>query len=339
MRRLAVRLDATASTGMAHLVRTEALLNSLGFPYELLVIGSGAALSVLPRIRGNIANPDTINQGRWEEELERRAVDLLIIDLPDPGLVDWVRLRRAYRGRIVLIDDFGGDWVADLIVNGTVLKEFHHYPRAGSLTRLLLGPKYALLRPSFSCEQWQEPPHPALTVIIGGGSEACAWAMFLAENGPFSGLPVGFVVGSSFAENEKLSALCMAQGYGFDAGLAGGALARRLVSSTLVLATGGMIVYECLALGSPIVFFPQIANLYPEAAWFHRHGLGISLGEYGGFDLAQIENTIAALAASTEMRLDMSLRQRSIVDGKGLGRVAAAVDALLINPAPVGAGE
>lgn len=326
---LVARLDATHESGMAHAIRVNAILREMARPHRLTVIGRGEPLQRFFPDAARL-DPDAMEAGRpWESALAALRPDLLLIDLPRALAVRWAALRAAYSGKIALIDDWGGAVDADLIINGTVLDAYHHYPAAHPGATILAGPRYALLRPAFQRCRWREPAGENLVVVVGGGERAAEWACFLARQTPWPAVPVTMVVGATFPRGPELAALAASGNITLRAGIAGDELAGLLAQASLALTTGGMIVYECLALGTPLLFFPQLHDLLPEAEWFAARGVGRSLGHEGGFDAGAVRAGVAALLADAAARQAMSQRQRSLLDGLGARRAAASIEALL----------
>lgn len=326
---LVARLDATHESGMAHAIRVDAILREIARPFSLTVIGRGEPLAQFFPDATRL-DPDAVQAGQpWESGLAALRPDLLLIDLPRALAVRWDGLRAAYHGKIALIDDWGGAVDADLIINGTVLDAYHHYPAARAGATILTGPRHALLRPAFQRCRWREPARENLVVVVGGGERAADWAGFLARQMPWPDMPATLVVGAAFPRLAELAALAASEKFTLRVGLSGDELARLLAQASLALTTGGMIVYECLALGTPLLFFPQLHDLLPEAEWFAARGVGRSLGYEGGFDAEWVRAEVAALLTDAAERQAMSKRQRALIDGLGASRAAAAIEDLL----------
>ncbi len=326
---LVARLDATSASGMGHAIRVDAVLREISRPFRLSVIGRGEALGhFFPDAR--CLGPEAVQAGQpWEAGLAALRPDLLLIDVPRALEVRWDVLRASYAGSIALIDDWGGPLDADLIVNGTVLDAYHHYPALHAGGKVLAGPDHALLRPAFRHARWREPDGANLVVVVGGGERAAEWARWLASQAPWPDMPVTLVVGAAFPGLPELAESLASGQIALRVGIPGEALAGLLAQASLALTTGGMIVYECLALGTPLVFFPQLQDLLPEAEWFAARGVGLSLGYAGGFDAAAIRAAVTNLLANAAARQAMSRRQRTLLDGRGASRAAAAIEELL----------
>jgi spore coat polysaccharide biosynthesis predicted glycosyltransferase SpsG len=126
-----------------------------------------------------------------------------------------------------------------------------------------------------------------------------------------------------------LERACGERGVALAYGLTGTQMAQALAASTLALTTGGMVVYEAVAVGVPTVVFPQMANMIPEIAWLARAGCVADLGANGGHDAARVRDAVTRLLASRDERIAMSAAQHLVTDGRGVHKAAQAIGALL----------
>ncbi|MGE5506656.1 MAG: hypothetical protein ACM31L_19700, partial [Actinomycetota bacterium] len=227
---------------------------------------------------------------------------------------------------VAAVDDEGGAVVADLVVNGTVLDQYHQYPVVPAGARVLAGPSYTLLRPAFAATPWRRLAEPSVTIVVGSGDRARDWAFALTEVDRRGWGPVAMVVGNAFPDFDALHAACAHAGIRLLRGLDAASLAAELASARLALITGGMVVYEALAVGVPAVVFPQVPNLIPEALWFADKGCIRDLGFDGGLDRLHVARSVAGLIGDDDALLAMSGQARALVDGRGLERAARALD-------------
>jgi spore coat polysaccharide biosynthesis predicted glycosyltransferase SpsG len=258
----------------------------------------------------------------------------------------WSRLvRRAVPGAVVaVIDDEGGDLDADLVVNGTVLEAYHRYSGLPARAQVLAGPRHTLLRPVFGRSRWPAAGagpgvgrEAGVLMVVGSGAGAADWARFLASE-VLDRTGWGrsrLVVGAAFPDRAALVSAGDAAGIQVLVGQSGAELAALLASAPVALITGGMIVYEALAVGVPAVVYPQIPNLLPEARWLAGRGCIHDLGAGGGFDAAAVRGAVNTLLGDRAAAAGMSRRQRRLIDGGGAGRMAAALLALVAGAPPV----
>lgn len=320
--RILARVDADGNTGAGHAVRVKAIVRTFGLNTELLIFGEGKELGkIFPQTE--IRCPGANQSTQIADAAARFEPDLILCDLPAPGK----DLRHHLDGEtdvpFIVIDDFGGDYRASGVVNGTVLPAYHKYPGLRDDALRLCGGEYALLRRSFGETRPTGNRLRTIGIVVGSGERAASWAEFLTSGAvdfADSGA-VGMVVGWAFPDPDTLSERCAQKGISFAQGLSEEQLASFLASSELALVTGGMISYESLAVGTPTIIFPNMQNLIAEAEWFAANSCAVNLGEDGGFDAAYLRNVIASLKADPQARTRLSRNGHRAIDGRGVSRV------------------
>ena len=329
MRRLLLRLDANHEIGLGHAIRVAGILSLMKTGHRVTVAGEGTLLQAFFPGAEFLDMPKD-NRNLFFALAEKVRPDLVVVDHPRPGEGFWERLAES-PFPVIAIDDEGGKVDADFIVNGTVLDEYHTYPNLRPGAELYCGTQYSLIRPAFGQSCWQDPAQPRVLIVAGSGDRAKDWALHLVSGQvDMTGWgQVSMVVGRAFPEMERLKRGCESLGIALDSNLSGEEMANRMSHVTAALLTGGMVVYEALAVGVPAVVFPQIGNLVPEAAWFEERRCISNLGNDGGMDGALVSEKVHALLDSPPLRRAMSSAARTIVDGRGMQRAAEIFDRVL----------
>lgn len=327
--RMVLRLDADASTGFGHAVRSSALVQAFTPGIELVVAGDDVAAirSVFPSARHR-----SVQDEGFEAILKAESPDLVIVDLPrtEPSL--WA-LARASGAVVVAVDDEGGAISADFVINGAGPESVHDYPLLTGKDQTLTGPAHALLRPDFGHIRWQAPADRSVSIIAGSGTRARDWALMLATDGlrDVRPGPVKMAVGAFFDPIEELRTRCRASGITLVQGLSAGDMARFLAGSQAALITGGMLMPETLAIGTPAIVFPQVENLIPETRWFAERGAIRDLGRDGGVDLSLIKTQVDTLLSQPDAARRQSDRGRALVDGHGARRCAERIEQAILT--------
>lgn len=329
---LIVRVDARHETGLGHAVRTSRLLAALEPDLAVTVVGDGEALNALfPDAARRSAEKDAA--AAVLAAAKDTGAAALLMDEPAPDPAVWAALDALPQIHRVMIDDFGADVAADLVINGTVIDAYHRYPNLRPGGEALCGPRYTLISPAFAAARHDRPRTGPVIAVCGGGARAARWALQLAEHGPRLAGAHDFhlVVGAAYPDFETLKALAARSGATLERGLTADALAARLAAAPLALTTGGMIAYEVLAAGVPALVFPQLDNLKHEIAWFAgRVGL-IDLGFETGDALDQLEAKLAHVLDQPDLAHRLSETGPQLVDGLGLARAARALEARLAS--------
>lgn len=326
--RILIRVDALPRWGLAHAVRISLLTAAVGARGEVDVLGDGDLAPFFPRARrldGYAADPEGLIAAT-----EATKPDLVLIDNPTFNAATWLSVA-ALPTKVAIVDDFGGGIRGDLIINGTALPEYHHYPAQRPFGRVLCGTDYALISPHFSGHTWRGQGSGALVIVVGSGERATRWALAIARAHTSFGKwrTISMVVGRSFTCFPELSRLCETAGISLDRNLPSAELAQKLSEAAVALVTGGMIVYECLALGVPTVIFPQEENLIREADWFAAQGTVVNLTYQGGEDIERVAAETIGLDEDRTKSAALAQRARQIVDGRGMERASAAIHELL----------
>ena len=331
-----VRLDANHEIGLAHAIRVSSVLGLLKLPHSITIVGEGDLIEDFFPGQRFIPIPST-DQDVFISLIEDTQPDLIVVDHPRPGHDFWHRLRlSAGNIPVVAIDDEGGEIEANLVFNGTVLDQYHRYPQLDTQAHCLCGGRFALLRPCFGTTPWENPCESSVLIIVGSANRARDWALQLVSGqiDIRNWGKVRMIVGRAFPDMLQLKHDCDALGVTLEFGLSGENMAKAMSQASVALITGGMIVYEALAVGIPAIVFPQIENLIPEASWFASRGCIVDLGYDGGMDCSLVSENVASLLSSSSERQAMSAVQRLTIDGRGILRAAMEIENLLSNRIP-----
>jgi spore coat polysaccharide biosynthesis predicted glycosyltransferase SpsG len=330
--RLVLRVDATPVTGLGHAVRVAGIVEELPKPIHIIVVGRGAALRALfPNAEHHEVPDDTTPLVDLARAHKAAGV---LVDLPSHEGRVWTDPQDG-GPYVIVINDYGGPIKADLIVNGTVLDEYHQYPLMTDTRRLLLGPRYTMIRMAFGRTPWREDRTSGVVIVAGSGTRAAEWTTLLtgAAVNRTSWGAITVVVGATFADIVGLQRKCDQIGVVLKVGLSGEELASTLADARVALITGGMIVYEALAVGVPAVVFPQLPDMPPEVTWLAARGCILDLGYDGGMNPAAVSAAVTRLLSDPALAKDMSARSRRLIDGRGIARAAEAIATLLRVPA------
>ena len=326
-RRLLVHLDADATIGLGHAVRTANLLHYLP-DLEIVVSGQGRALDeFFPTAR-------RVTPSRNAHDLAAIATRIkasgLLLDQPHMA-TQIATLRPSCTCPIAVIDDYGGIPSSDLIINGTILPAYHEYSAIRHNDRILAGGAYALIHDAFACRSEEKATNShRLLIVVGSDQRAFDWLDFLLAH--FDGAAwdeTTIVTGRAHPDPHRISSICSQRQIRHRHAISSEALAKETHRAKAALTTGGMIVYETLAAGLPVAAFPQINNLEAEMAHFAAQGAIIDLGHQNGFQWSVVDQALAILRHEPERRARMRQAGLNLIDGHGLRRAAKSLHELL----------
>ena len=236
---------------------------------------------------------------------------------------------RAAGPKVMLIDDNGdaSPYSADLILNQNAYASEGMYRERQPHTRLLLGPRYTLLRREFAF--WRSrafeiaPRALRILVTMGGSDPDNVTEKILRILLPELDLELTVVVGGSNPHLANLEEL-----------VANGDRPVRLLKdisdmpalmvwADLAVAGAGTTSWEMCMMGLPAALCVLAPNQEKIASELDRMGAAVDLGYAGKLPAEKTASILRELIGSQEQRAKMSARGREIVDGRGTERVLA----------------
>jgi UDP-2,4-diacetamido-2,4,6-trideoxy-beta-L-altropyranose hydrolase len=334
--RVIFRADSGISIGSGHVMRCLALACALrekggqasficaeraGFSPELIT-AAGFELHVIP-----VADEDE-DARLCSGICLKSSPDWLVMDHYGLGC-EWERELRLVVPRIMAIEDVANrTHEVDLLLDQNLredagLRYRQWLPESCSM---LLGPRYALLRPQFAkmrsrCEVRSTIP-PNILVFMGGGDERnVTLAVLKMLAGCQMKLSLEVVIGNAHPAKELIESFCAKQGWHFHCQVEN--MAGLMSRADLAIGAGGVTGWERCALGLPALLVILADNQDENVEMLERVGAAISLGWWD--DLAQ-EKICEVLDGLDGNHLTaMSRAGFDITDGLGADRVAAAM--------------
>lgn len=245
---------------------------------------------------------------------------------------DWLgELRPRLPGPLVLVDDLGDRALhADLVVNQNVGAE-HLVARADPDTELLLGPRFALLRPEFAALRAQAlarvpalGTHPRTVLVVMGGTDptgsaptvgqACADAFPDAEVTVVAPTPTPtqtapLVAGGRVTVVPRIEDMAAA-----------------MLASDLVVSAGGSTVWELCCLAKASATVQVAANQADVYRRLTAAGVVAGLGTVP-VDRADVADRLRAIVAVPDALPRLARAAAALVDGRGASRVVEHLDA------------
>jgi spore coat polysaccharide biosynthesis predicted glycosyltransferase SpsG len=318
--------DARPQAGGGHMSRCINLARALRPSCEVtFAITADAAPHWVDRLRGQgitIVNGKFVNKG---------AVTVLdSYELDAPAVAKWRRGSRA----LVMIEDLGqhfGD--VDLYVS------FAGPAPAG--VRVLAGPQYALLGPAYARAV---VPRGAGSILVTCGMRDSANATGLYLNAlarcAVGGKVVTVVLGE--AAPHRAAVEHQARELGAKVLFDASDMAPLYEDADLVLGTGGVSLFECLARGRASVTVIAADNQVYSAKQMASLGATSLAGDLKMINASSVAKLVNALLANGDARSKMGALARQAVDGRGAERVAREIVALagaVPQRAPAAAGH
>ncbi len=316
-------VTAGHQVGSGHLVRSRTLIESLLLPYRLYVFGKEL---IIKEAFPKATYYDT--SCGFSNEVSKLLIEyttvILLIDSPTVPKEFWdIEHDRLLK---ITMDDYGGGHIrADIIVNGNADSSFG-YTNLHSWTLMLSGLKYLPIRPEFTNvgkDRAINPKGRKVGFIIGSGEEAKNWAEVLFKLDIYENewVDVKMVTASTMPNFKKIKQIGQANGISVITGLGVNEMVNFYFDSDVCVMTAGMCLYEALAAGTSTIAYPILSGMEKEVAYFEKRNVIVNLGK-NGCNPKVITNAVNSLLDSPVERNEMYRKGRSLIDGKGVNRIA-----------------
>ena len=247
---------------------------------------------------------------------------------------------------LLCVDDNGeaGGFVADVILNQNLHARRGLYREREPGARLLLGPRYGLLRREFKpWLSWQRATRgeASRVLVTMGGSDALNLServIRAIQSRSMGNLEITVVAGGSSPHLAGLRAMREELGSGLRLMMDVNDMPELMAWADVAVSAAGSTCWEMCRLGLPAIVIDVALNQGPLAGELEREGVAIHvpLSQATG---AQIAEKLEGLMRSRGLRARMAKRGAELVDGLGAWRVVAAMRAQAIRVRRAQAGD
>lgn len=333
-----VRADASPTIGTGHVMRSLTLARAWrdsGGEVLFACSEEGASLADQVRMAGLRVEILPIRAG-IEPDAQRTA-SLAQTSHACFTVIDGYHFDAAYRQilkadgiRVLSIDDCaqpGMGW-ADIILNQNIFASREMYSEAPAGTTLLLGTKYALLRPEFLAYQsWRRAfPARARNVLMTlGGSDPSRLTVRSAKIlCQISGITLRVVVGPAVQNRESIVQQ-LSQYANVEVLVEPGNMAKLMAWADVALSAAGSTCWELAFMGLPSVVVVIADNQRPIAEGLMLAGAVFNHWWHEQLTDADLLNTVTKLVEDMSLRRRVSANAAALVDGYGSRRVVEAI--------------
>lgn len=360
---IAFRVDASEEIGSGHLMRcltlAEELHNStreiqiifvcrkLSSPQQDFIFSRGYFLKLLPNHPGCNSENELFHAGWLKVSQKQDAIDTLKAlenyDIEwlvvDHYAIDckWEEVLRSRIKKIAVIDDLADrNHVCDLLVDqnlhANALNRYDH--KLPETCRLLLGPKYALLRNEFLLASLNTErsfiAFRRILICFGGvdyqNHTYATLQVVAALGGP---VEVDVVVGVQCPHIHLIQKLCDANGY--ELHIQTKNIASLMIRADLSIGSGGGSLWERCAMGLPSIVLATTHNQKEQVSGLAENGIILAISEIGvGVD-GCLGIAMRTVINNKELRESFSKHSLRLVDGLGASRVASHMNAMRIS--------
>ncbi|MGL5065676.1 MAG: UDP-2,4-diacetamido-2,4,6-trideoxy-beta-L-altropyranose hydrolase [Microcoleus sp.] len=352
--KVAIRVDSSEHIGTGHLVRCLTLAKELRhqgaqvqficryLPGHLIHLLSSAEfpVTVLPAPKSGRNSDD--DYAAWlgvsQNTDAAQSFQALAGERPDWLIVDhygldrvWEQQLRPHVERLFAIDDLANrphDCDGLLDQNESAMGEARYEGLVPMDCRLLVGARYALLRPEYATYRQAQPPRTGdvrrVFVFFGGTDpqNMTGKALSALSSPEFEALIVDVVVGATNpnrAELEQQAAgrsRIMLHYYRSH-------LADLMAQADLAVGAGGTTTWERCCLGLPTLVVSVAKNQVSACQELDRMGVIVYTGSMMSVDAAKLNYAVAQLIKTKEKLVALAKRGQILVDGLGTKRVSS----------------
>jgi spore coat polysaccharide biosynthesis predicted glycosyltransferase SpsG len=205
-------------------------------------------------------------------------------------------------------------------------------------TQLLLGPRYALVRPEVRRVRpirAQEPAQPSATtyralVALGDDDpnrQTCKLVQQLLCISKLEKIDV--VARAHHPEFEALQALAAANTPRLEIASEPAEITSRIARCHFALTSGNMLAVELACVGVPQLVIVQSELHWPTAQRLEDEGAAVCLGWHENVSASTIRNAVNNVLSEPLERQSMARCARQLIDGRGPDRLVTALEVLL----------
>ncbi len=339
---LVIRADASSAIGSGHVMRCLALAqgwrDSVGG--DVTFVSAGLAGWFLRRLENDgisVMSMDSVPGGVEDAQLTlattaSSGAKWIVTDgyAFDDG---YQRTIKTGPAGLLFIDDYGhcANYSADIVLNQNLHANDGMYRHRHGSVRLLLGPRYVLLRREFrgtglSPRETAEIGTRVLITLGGGDPENITTKVVNSlSNVPVEGLEAVVAIGPSnpheTALRKTVEALPLPARieYGVED------MVPLMQWADLAICAGGSTCWELAYMGVPSVVLVLAENQRPIAEAMAAVDAAEYLGWHSHLGPDVIAEAVGRLAICSERRAALSRRGKELVDGSGVDRVIGAL--------------
>jgi UDP-2,4-diacetamido-2,4,6-trideoxy-beta-L-altropyranose hydrolase len=352
--RFLIRTDASHLIGSGHVMRCRNLADALrarGADVRFACRAGEGDMSARLREEGYEVAPLDGNEADQSRDADATLAaiglwrpDWVVVDHYELGAAWEARMRDAF-GRVAAIDDLADrDHDTDVLIDQNFATDPPaRYAFLSGRTRLLLGPRYAMMDPRYA-NAHPEPPTVEnllrrIVIYFGGADRTDMTGRVLAtlSDPAFAGIALDVIAGGGHPDSRGLAAAAARRPRTTLRGSLP-SLLPVLDRADLAIGAGGTTTWERLALGVPSILVSIAENQVPASEALDRAGMAIHLGREDGFRPEALAQCVRTLADAPRRRAEMALAGWLAVDGLGALRVAEVLmptsgDRLAVRPA------
>lgn len=335
------RADGGPGIGIGHVMRCIALAKALqekGLSTVFVTAVADPLTLEKLRMRGNEVVCLSVSPGSKKDAIEthhlafERKVAWVVLDGYQFG-ADYQLNMRSPKWSLLTIDDHvhATHYHADVLLNQNIAANEALYSCRDEYTKLLLGPKYALLRPEFLPWRSWERKNPSIAhrvLITLGGSDPenlTASVISALDLTTLKDLQAVIVVGPSNKHLDEITSLVRSTSTQTELIVDSTDMPSLMAWADVAISAAGSTAWELCFMGLPSLLIVLAPNQLEIAKGLDVAGAAHCLGEAKDMNPVFIASRLDRIASNATFRENLARKGSMIVDGQGAERVASVM--------------
>lgn len=238
------------------------------------------------------------------------------------------KIIKDYDLKLVFIDDYGHAdyYYSDIVLNKSLIADTIHYTNKELNTKLLLGPKYNILRSEFI-------RYKDINPVIGDGIKEVLVTLGGADPNNITlkiitmlnqilnkNINVKVVIGSAYKHFSEIERIQNELNYDLQILRDVNNMADLMYSSDVAITAGGTTLFELAFMGLPSMVVQIASNQRSPKIFCERYGTCLYLGNAANLVKVDIERSFEELL-NKDKRKTMSMNGKLLIDGEGNKRL------------------
>ncbi len=255
----------------------------------------------------------------------KNNADILITSLPQMSEEDIAELREKTKMLVCLDDSGRTQFPEGIIVRGSIVPELCKFDST-CLSTFLTGSDYMVLDKQFQDyhkrSKGLRPKVQSILVTMGGSdiSNFTPLVMRALEKMDLANVKKTVVIGPAFPGAGRF---LKHKDFIFKRNVSN--MAELMFQADIVIAGGGMVLYELACVGTPGIILCQTDYQFWEARSFEKEGVVLNVGSKADFSEEKLITKIEELMRNYQKRKEMSAAGKSLVDGLATERIIAEI--------------
>ena len=330
------RVSASSKIGGGHVARCLSLAAGLSeIGWDCVFASESETAKIMPIVNNYkgivIPKNGILNETSFIEKFLEKQASILIVDHYQRGR-KFQEKARSWAKNIMVIDDLANrPHDADLLLDQSGGRAATNYSGlVSSKCKLMLGPKFSLLRKDFSTppispKKSSVKKTPCIFISMGATDEnnlTTPILKTLLHIAPQANVDI--LLSNGAPHIKKVKEICAKLG-NVKLHVNVPNPVKIMSNATFAIGTTGINLWERCALGLPSIIFAVAENQLLNASYVVKHGGGILAGSSSKIDRDILANSILKIIQNGQCLETMATAARKICDGKGVSRVVKEI--------------